>query len=199
MSLFVCYVSCLSILMQLLAYTQAKTSQITITNDKGRLDQDEINRMVKEAVQFKEQDAQQRKKVEAKNSLETYTYALSDTLSSDKDKLASLIDAQTLEEFASKIQETITWIDNHDLDVELEEVEAIRKELEAIAMPIITTLKQQQVRGGTSSGNNYDSDDDVPDSDDDMPDLESMDVGPEVDNTPVSAYDDDSDEIEEVD
>jgi L1 cell adhesion molecule like protein len=49
-------------------------NKITITNDKGRLSKDEIERMVQDAEKYKEEDEAMRRKVEAKNSLENYVY-----------------------------------------------------------------------------------------------------------------------------
>ena len=57
-----------------------KTNKITITNDKGRLSKDEIERLVKEAEKFKGEDELIRKRVEAKNSLENYCYTIKNTL-----------------------------------------------------------------------------------------------------------------------
>merc|ERR1719401_534133 len=60
--------------------TTGKTNKITITNEKGRLSKDDIERMVKEAEQFKEEDEKQRKVVEARNELERYAYSVRSTL-----------------------------------------------------------------------------------------------------------------------
>merc|ERR1719439_507514 len=55
-------------------------NKITITNDKGRLSKDEIERMVAEAEKYKSEDEDHRKKIEAKNSLENYCYSMRNTL-----------------------------------------------------------------------------------------------------------------------
>merc|ERR1712046_441129 len=60
------------------------TEKITITNDKGRLSQEEIERMVQEAEQFAEEDKKVKDKIEARNSLENYVYSMKNTLSEDK-------------------------------------------------------------------------------------------------------------------
>jgi len=123
-----------------------KTNKITITNDKGRLSQDDIERMVKEAERFKEEDERQRKKIDAKNSLENYAYSLKNTMS--EEKVADKIDASDKESLTAKIDETISWIENNQ-NAEVEEFEARQKELEGIAMPIMTKLYQQ---GGAPGG-----------------------------------------------
>merc|ERR1719498_1778995 len=60
--------------------TTGKSNKITITNEKGRLSKDDIERMVKEAEQFKDQDDAARKVVEARNELERYAYSVKGTL-----------------------------------------------------------------------------------------------------------------------
>merc|ERR1712059_35747 len=51
-----------------------KENKITITNDKGRLSKEDIERMVNEAEKYKDEDDKQREKVQAKNSLESYCF-----------------------------------------------------------------------------------------------------------------------------
>ena len=59
-------------------------NKITITNDKGRLSKDEIERMVQEAEKYKAEDEQHKKKIEAKNSLENYAFNMRNTIRDDK-------------------------------------------------------------------------------------------------------------------
>merc|ERR1719507_2520922 len=61
-----------------------KSNQITITNEKGRLSQAEIDRMVQEAEKFRAEDEQNKQKIEAKNGLENYCFQMRNTLSDDK-------------------------------------------------------------------------------------------------------------------
>merc|ERR1712176_528352 len=61
-----------------------KTNQITITNEKGRLSQSEIDRMVQEAEKYRAEDEQNKAKIEAKNGLENYCFQMRNTLSDDK-------------------------------------------------------------------------------------------------------------------
>jgi len=67
-----------------LCKTTGKTQKITITNNKGRLSKDEIERLVKEAEKFKAEDEIVKKKVENKNALENYTYSIRNTLKEEK-------------------------------------------------------------------------------------------------------------------
>ena len=114
-----------------------KSSKITITNDKGRLSQDEIERMVREAERFKEEDERQRKKVDAKNSLENYAYSLKNTLGDDKVK-GKIADADRAA-LEGKVSETIAWLEKNS-GAEVEEFEARQKALEGVAMPIMTKI-----------------------------------------------------------
>jgi len=61
-----------------------KSNKITITNNKGRLSKDDIEKLVKEAENFKSQDEATRKKIDAKNGLENYTYSVRNTLKDEK-------------------------------------------------------------------------------------------------------------------
>jgi len=67
-----------------LCKTTGKTEKITITNNKGRLSKEDIERLVKEAEKYKNEDDIIKKKVEAKNGLENYTYSIRNTLNDEK-------------------------------------------------------------------------------------------------------------------
>jgi len=55
-----------------------------ITNDKGRLSKDEIERMVQEAEKYKVEDEEHKKRIDAKNSLENYAFNMRNTIRDDK-------------------------------------------------------------------------------------------------------------------
>merc|ERR1711957_1018642 len=114
-----------------------KEDKITITNDKGRLSQEEIERMVSEAEKFKAEDDANRNRVEAKNALENYCYSLKGSISGDevKDKIDEG-DKKTLED---KIEKTTKWLDVNP-SAEKEEYEEKQKELEGIALPILQKM-----------------------------------------------------------
>jgi len=108
--------------------------KITITNDKGRLTKDEIERMVAEAERFKDDDNKQADRIQAKNGLESYAYSVKNRLNEDgiKDKIADE-DKKAIED---KAEETISWLDSNQT-AEKEEFEAIQKELEGVVNPIL--------------------------------------------------------------
>jgi L1 cell adhesion molecule like protein len=114
-----------------------KENKITITNDKGRLSQDDIERMVNEAEKYKAEDDANRNRVEAKNALENYCYSLKSSIESEevKDK----IPADEKKELEDAIAESISWLDGNQ-SAEKEEYEEKRKALEAKAMPILQKM-----------------------------------------------------------
>lgn len=116
-----------------------RENKITITNDKGRLSKDDIDRMVREAEKYKAEDDAQRDKVQAKNSLESYAYHMKSTVEDEKvrDKISE--DDRTT--IVDKCNETISWIDSNT-DASKEEYDKRQKELERICNPVITKLYQ---------------------------------------------------------
>jgi heat shock 70kDa protein 1/2/6/8 len=114
-----------------------KENKITITNDKGRLSADEIERMVQEAERYKHEDEINRLRIEAKNSLENYAFSIRNTIS--EPQLAGKISATDKASIESKIKEVTDWLDTHQ-SAEKEEFEAKQKELESVVLPILQSL-----------------------------------------------------------
>ncbi|CAF2258298.1 unnamed protein product [Brassica napus] len=125
--------------------TAGVKNQITITNDKGRLSKEEIEKMVQDAEKYKAEDEQVKKRVEAKNSLENYAYNMRNTVKDEK--LAQKLDQEDKQKIEKAIDETIEWIEGNQL-AEVDEFEYKLKELEGICSPIISKMYQ----GGTSAG-----------------------------------------------
>lgn len=128
--------------------TSGKTNKITITNDKSRLTQDEIDRMVKEADRFKEEDERQKAKIESRNSFENYVYQVKNTLNGEMKDKFSHEDRSKLE---TMINENIQWIDSGDHSKE--EYDSKQKEFESAYFPIIQKVYgsnggQQEPSGG---------------------------------------------------
>merc|ERR1712159_658026 len=116
-----------------------KDSNITITNDKGRLSQDDIERMVKEAEKYAAEDDLMKEKIEAKNALENYSYSMRNSINDEKMK--DKIEAADRETIETAIKETTDWLDANQ-SAEKDEYEAKQKELEAICNPIMMKLYQ---------------------------------------------------------
>merc|ERR1712157_421473 len=129
--------------------TTGKKNKITITNDKGRLSKEDIERMVQEAEKYKEEDEAHLKKVEAKNSLENYAYSMRNTINEEgvKDK----IDAADKESIEKAVNEAISWLDGNQM-AEQDEFEDKLKELEGICNPIIQKMYAAGGGGGMPGG-----------------------------------------------
>lgn len=124
-----------------------KENKITITNDKGRLSKEEIERMVKEAESYKDEDDKQKERITAKNSLESYAFNIKSTM--EDEKLKDKISEDDKKKVNDKIQDTIRWLDANQL-AEKEEYDHKQKELEQLCNPIITKLYQSA--GGAPGG-----------------------------------------------
>merc|ERR1712165_699074 len=114
-----------------------KENKITITNDKGRLSQDEIERMVEEAEKYKAEDDANKNRTEAKNGLENYCYSLKSSITSPE--VEGKIPADDKKKLEDAIEETLHWLDSN-LSAEKEEFEEKQKSLEGIAMPILQSM-----------------------------------------------------------
>merc|ERR1719461_1428562 len=124
-----------------------KSQKITITNDKGRLSKEEIEKMVNEAERFKADDEAAKEKVQAKNELESYAYQMKQTL--DDEKLKDKISDEDRKKINDKCEEAISWLDTNQT-AEKEEFADKKKELESVCMPIMTKL--YQAAGGAPGG-----------------------------------------------
>jgi len=127
--------------------TTGKSNKITITNDKGRLSKEEIDRMVSDAEKYKAEDEAVAQRVQAKNALESYAYNLRNSIQDEK--IASKIEAADKEKLNKIIDETIEWLD-HNQEATKEEFENRQKQLEETANPIM--MKIYQAVGGAPGG-----------------------------------------------
>jgi len=116
-----------------------KSQNITITNDKGRLSKDEIERMINEAEKYAAEDEAARETIAARNSLENYVYSMRNTL--DDEKFKDKIEAGEKDTLENAVKEAVSWLDAHH-EAAKEEYEAKQKEVEKVCMPIITKLYQ---------------------------------------------------------
>lgn len=124
-----------------------KENKITITNDKGRLSKEDIERMVNEAEKYRAEDEKQKDTISAKNALESYCFNMKATM--EDDKLKDKITESDKNLILEKCNETIKWLDANQL-AEKEEYEHRQKELEGVCNPIITKLYQSA--GGAPGG-----------------------------------------------
>ena len=119
-----------------------KSNKITITNDKGRLSREEVDRLVEEAAKHEAEDKARFAKVEAKNQLEGYLYNARNSLQEEKVKEKLGEDATTA---LSHIEEGIQWLDSHQ-DSEKEDYEQKQKEVEELVRPTLMKLYQDAAK-----------------------------------------------------
>ncbi|XP_078089269.1 heat shock-related 70 kDa protein 2-like [Mustelus asterias] len=110
-----------------------RENKITITNDKGRLSKDEIERMVQDAEHYRTEDDSNREKVAAKNALETYIYAVKQVVQDEK--LKGKITDEERSKILAKCQEVLSWLERNQA-AEKDEFEHQQKELEKVCKPI---------------------------------------------------------------
>jgi len=125
-----------------------KDEKITIKNDKSRLSQEDVDKMVSEAEKFKDADEKVRKRVEAKNALEAYAFQIKHTLE-DENAKRKLSDSDR-DMLSKKCQDVLSWIDNNN-NAEVEDFEQKRTELENTSRPIINKLYQSEGTNNATS------------------------------------------------
>jgi L1 cell adhesion molecule like protein len=116
-----------------------KSNKITITNDKGRLSKDDIERMVSEAEKYKDEDAKHKQKIDARNGFENYVYSVKSSASEPgmQEKLSES-DRSAIEDACKA---SLEWMESagHN-ETEAAEYEVQQKKLEGIVSPIISKL-----------------------------------------------------------
>ncbi|GAM34271.1 binding immunoglobulin protein, partial [Talaromyces pinophilus] len=127
-----------------------KAESITITNDKGRLTQEEIDRMVAEAEQFAEEDKAARGKIEARNALENYAFSLKNQVN-DEEGLGGKLDEDDKDTILEAVKEATDWLDEYGASATMEDFEEQREKLSSVAYPITSKLY--------GAGASYDEDD----------------------------------------
>ena len=128
--------------------SSGKEQKITITNDKGRMSAEEIDRLVAEAERYKAEDDANMKRIEAKNGLENYLFQLKNSLGGS-DGAAGGVSDDDKAKILAEIEKARDWLDANQ-SANLEEFEAKRKEVEAIVMPILTAASS-----GSGSGPDF--------------------------------------------
>lgn len=113
-----------------------KSQDIKITNDKGRLSKEEIERMVAEAEKYKEQDAAVLKRLNSKHALESFLFSAKSNASEEALKI---------------VEEALAWVENNQ-EASVEEFEAKQKEVEGLIAPLMTGANQDSVPHDTMPG-----------------------------------------------
>ena len=117
------------------------SNNITITNDKGRLSKTDIDRMVAEAEQYKEEDEKKRDKVNAKNNLEGYAHQVKQAVEDPKnDHKLDPVDKKIAKD---KAQEVIAWLQRNQ-EAEKEEYEEKQRDLQQVCSPVMSKVQGQE-------------------------------------------------------
>lgn len=127
--------------------SSGKSEKITITNDTGRLSNEDIERMVQEAEKYKESDEKEKKRIEERSKLENLIHQSKSSLT---DELKSKLSGEDVERIESMAKDGFEWIDTHQ-DATIEELEAKYKEYEGVYRDIM--MKTMQGQDGGSGGN----------------------------------------------
>merc|ERR1712207_59063 len=113
-----------------------KKEQITITAEKGRLSEEEIERMVKEAELYAEEDKKVKDRIDARNGLESFLYNLKNTLEDEEKGVADSISAEDKKEMQDMIDEVLDWMEENP-EADKEDYDEKQKEVEQVANPIM--------------------------------------------------------------
>ncbi|OOQ84306.1 78 kDa glucose-regulated protein like protein [Penicillium brasilianum] len=116
-----------------------KAESITITNDKGRLSQEEIDRMVAEAEEYAEEDKAMKAKIEARNGLENYAFSLKAQVG-DENGLGGQIDEDDKQTILDAVKEAIDWLEDNAATATAEDFEEQKEQLSSVAYPITSKL-----------------------------------------------------------
>merc|ERR1711872_401456 len=122
-----------------------KKEKITITNDKGRLSKEEIEKMVNDAEAFKDEDDKQKERIAVKNGLESFIFNTKSSL--DGAEVKKKLSEEELSSVQSKLGDALKWLDSNQL-AEKEEFVDKQKEVEEMTRPIIAKIYQQGQAGG---------------------------------------------------
>jgi len=135
-----------------------KAEKITITADKGRLSEEEIERMVREAEEFAEEDKLVQGRITARNGLESYLYNLKNTLEDEEKGISDKIEEAEKTELISLIDESLDWLEEN-AEAEEADYKEKQKEVEQVANPIMKNVYQ----GSGMPGEGGDDEDDFGD------------------------------------
>ena len=130
-----------------------KSNTITISNDKGRLSAEEIERMVNDAEKFQDEDNKVKEKIDLRNSIENYLYQVKSSFS-EKEISEKLGDNK--KELETIVEEGLDWLDNN-YSADLEELKSKKSELESKINPIMSALHRPTNQSESNVNNNSNS------------------------------------------
>merc|ERR1712050_594961 len=130
-----------------------KSEKITITNDSGRLSQEEIDKMINDAEKFAEEDKKVKERIEAKNALEGYLHSMRSASegSGENKGLSEKLDSDEKEKIMDALKDGQSWLDSNP-EADAEEIKEKHKEVEGICAPIVSKYYGQGGGGGGGGG-----------------------------------------------
>merc|ERR1739841_118203 len=128
-----------------------KSEKITITNDKGRLTEEQIEKMIKDAEMFADEDKKVRERVDAKNALDGYLHSMRSAAegSGENKGLSEKLESEEKEKIMDAIKDGQSWLDSNP-EADSEEIKEKHKEVEGICAPIVS--KYYGAGGGGAGG-----------------------------------------------
>jgi L1 cell adhesion molecule like protein len=117
-----------------------KSQKITITNEKGRLSKEDIERMVTESEEFAAEDKVRMEKIEARNGLESYLYNTRNSLREEKNKDA--LGKDTVDETEAVVSEGLAWLEQNGEEADVETLKEKQKYYEEKITPVMMKLYQ---------------------------------------------------------
>merc|ERR1712098_72728 len=141
-----------------------KTEKITITNDKGRLTEEQIEKMIKEAEQFADEDKKVKERVDARNAFDGYLHAMRSSAegSGENKGLSEKLDSDEKEQIMDAIKDGQSWLDSNP-EADAEEIKEKHKEVEGVCAPIVSKYYGQGGGGGGGDGGDYEDEDEAHD------------------------------------
>merc|ERR1712139_345035 len=138
-----------------------KSEKITITNDKGRLTEEQIEKMIKEAEQFAEEGKKVKERVDAKNAFDGYMHSMKSAVegSGENKGLSEKMDGDEKEKIQDALKDGQEWLDSNP-EADAEEIKDKHKEIEGICAPIISKYYGQGGGGGGGGGGDDEGDGD---------------------------------------
>merc|ERR1719453_1084382 len=143
-----------------------KSEKITITNDKGRLTEEEIEKMIKEAEQYADEDKKVKERVDAKNSFDGYLHSMKSAAegSGENKGLSEKLEADDKEKIMDAIKDGQEWLDSNP-EADAEEIKEKHKEVEGICAPIVS---KYYGAGGGGGGGGADEDEEEDEAHDEL-------------------------------
>ena len=136
-----------------------KAEKIVITSEKGRLSEDDIERMIHEAEEFAEEDKKIKERIDSRNGLESYLFNLRNTIEDSIEGSNARVSTEDAKELKDMIDEAVDWLEDHP-EADKEQYDAKQKDVEGVANPIMRNFYAATAEEATNGGDSDDFGDD---------------------------------------